>query len=237
MADEEFNQWDLADGFGLDNVDVDVTNAEFTINNSLGHGNLCLALTFVPRNGEDTKVEFFSMGPGWRASDGGRGAESEEGKPKKISKQSRLGIMLKSIEQSIGRDAVMELGNPILAATWAGTSWHVIRQSRMVTNPTTGVEKESSTVTMDAYLGRTQAVSAKATTSTPAKVTSSNGNGAGEWPKGLLATLTDLARASESEDAFLEAAAQLEEVRGDRNVQRALYGDGFFNGLTESVAG
>jgi hypothetical protein len=230
MADEEeFDQWELADGFGLDDVDVDVLGAEFTINNSLGHSNLALALTLVPRNGEETKIQYFSMGPGWRAVDDGRKAVSEDGNAKKISKQCNLGVFLKSVEKAMDRVAMRELGNPLVSATWQGTAWHVKRESRMVTNPSTGIEKESSSVVATKYLGTTKGK--PATTSTKG---SSNGKPANGFDTGLLAKLTELAKGSENEDAFLTAAAQLEEVRADRTVQKALYGDGFYAALANA---
>lgn len=227
--EEEFDQWDLASGLGLDDVDVDVTAAEFVFNNQLGP-NLALALTFTPRDGEEAKKQHFTMGPGWVAVDGGRRAASESGEPKKISQSSNYGIWLASVGKAVGPEAARQLGNPLNADTWMGTGWHVDRTKRNVMNPETGVEKESTVVIAISGL---EGKAGAAKTDKPAKEAKpAKANAAkADSVEAALPALTKLAQEHDDEDEFVTAAAQLDVVKDDRAVQRLLYSDGFHASL------
>lgn len=224
-TEEEFDQWELASGLGLDDVDVDVTAGEFCINNQLGP-NLCLKLTFTPRDGEEAKEQHFTMGPGWVAVDGGKRAASESGEPKKISQSSNYGEWLKSVTAAIGKEAASKLGNPLKAGTWIGTAWHVGRKTLKRMNPETGVEKESTVVVATAGLeGKGDAKAEK-----PGKAAKPAAKSDDSTDAAILA-LTDLARKVEDEDEFVTQAAQLDIVRDNRQVQKLLYADGFHASL------
>lgn len=225
MSDEEFDQWELASGLGLDDVDCDVTAAEFTINTKLGHENLCLALTLTPRDGDEEKVQYFSMGPGWVASDSGRAATSESGEPKKISQTSNLGLLLASITKAIGKDGARALGNPLKASTYAGTAWHVARDKRLVRNPSTGEDKETSYVVFTAQLEGKKKASSGGSAAAPKaeKASSATVERAVEKFRAIAAEAKD-------EDDFFEKAAGIDEI-SDREVQKVLYGKDFYESL------
>lgn len=224
--EEEFDQWELATGLGLDDVDVDVTDAEFVINNQLGP-NLSLKLTMVPRNGEETKEQFYTMGKGWVAVDGGRAATSEDGQPKKISQSSNLGLFLKAIEVSVGKDAARALGNPLKAATYVDSAWHVGRTTRKVLNPETGIEKDTSIVLPTAGIASEKAAAKPAAAAPKSKAPKSDDDGVTK----AITELTLLAASFEDEDDFVEKAATLDIVKSNRAVQKLLYADGFHASL------
>jgi hypothetical protein len=207
MAQQEWDEWGLSSGLPLADTDVTVKAMSFGFNNDIAVGAVFANFTFTDPDGEDIE-QSFSVGKGWAFSKDGTELVSEDGKPKKLSKNSNYGILVQSALECVGGDPT-KLGKGFrFASTWVGTAWHTSTVAVKNTDRETGVVTEKDRIVFTQRLGDAAPAAAA---SAPAADT--------EDP--LIEELIAIAKEAESHEAFMDAT--LEDPKfADKAIQKLI---------------
>lgn len=244
-----FDPFKLESGL-LDNVDVTITDAEFTNRlDAFDPTKLELHLTVLV-DGEDggEQVLFFGCGDGWEAAAKGQTAIREDGKERNFHVNTKVGELFKSIVGLMDEDKALdkELRNrladfptgPREAGFWKGLKLHLERQDRkgggdvgdyavIVATAFNGVQGGKASNTAKKASGATKKAASK-----PAEDKAEGGLTAA-----IRKQLDDIADASADHDGFMEAAfAQVAEASTDDAVKAAVSDDGEGSIWAEAVA-
>lgn len=217
-------EWGIGGGLPLDDADVEITAMEFGFNNDIAAGVTFANITFTNLDDGEEHEQSFSLGTGWEAGKKGLELVSENGKPRKLSNQSNYGILTMSAVECLGGiENMADLGPGFrFVETWLGTQWHTGMKTLVRKNRETGVEKETSVVIFEKYLGRAGADAGgeakPAGKAGKAKITAAEALGIQD--SDLWKSLIELAQASDDHDAFMDAALELEGVEGVKEIER-----------------
>lgn len=147
------DNWGFSSGLPLDDVDVVISKASFGFNAQIGDGKaLCANITFQTEDGEDHE-QSFSVGDGWEAKDKGARIDGR----KTLNQNTNYGRFMASVvkaltEANVSPGDVFPDGYKVIGQ-FVGTSWHLGTEKVTSTNPTTGVQKETSKIVVTKYLG------------------------------------------------------------------------------------
>lgn len=208
------NEWELSSGLPLADADVTITGFEFGYNNDIAVGAVFANIEFTDSDG-DVHKQSFSVGDGWEPANKGLELVAENGKPKKLSKNSNFGRLVQSAIEAIGRDKVEQIMGmgPRVAGSWLGTQWHTTTVEVEVSAPGSTDKRKRDRIVFDRYIGRDGA--SKSTTTTAATATSTLG-----LPDDLYATLIATAKAAKDHDDFMDTALEMDGVQGMKDVEK-----------------
>jgi len=214
------SEWELSSGLPLADADVTITGFEFGYNNDIAAGAVFANITFTDDDGEDHD-QSFSVGDGWEPANKGAELVAENGKPKKLSKNSNFGRLVESAIEAIGKDKVEDvLGHgPRVAASWLGTKWHTTTVEVTVTAPGSTEAKKRDRIVFSEYRGREGAA--------PKAGKSGKKADAGDTlgiDKELFDQLVTLAKDAADHDAFMDVALELDGVQGVKEVEKLVMG-------------
>ena len=202
--------------------------------------------------GVEAQEQLYSVGKGWEPLDRGATVAHGSGKQVKINNQSNYGRFIAAAVECEGfLDYAREVGlQPNSAALWVGTSWHLGTVEVTTTNPSkpndppkvknvivpdeflgTGEEEEEEVVAKPAAkkAAATKApakkVAAKKVAAKPASSPAADQVAELEAEEGgeeLVAALIEAATEAEDQDAFMEAAMEIEGVSGNRLAEKVV---------------
>jgi len=244
MTEHVFDPWATTSGM-LDGYTGQIVDAQFIFKPDYQNGTALLLTIDVntgdPEIGEGGIVsEQYPVGKGWDTNDGGQTAVHESGKEKNFNNASGIGLLLNSIIDAGGQPILQGTGClPYQAKCWIGGSYNFERKefsgkmqdgqerkwNRMLVTDLAGAAPAASTPQPAAQPAATPAQAAApapaaAPASTPAPA------GTHEVPVVVKAKLKTIALASDTHDAFIEAAfAGVPEAMTDPAVEAAI-GDG-----------
>ena len=212
------SEWELSSGLPLADAEVEITAFEFGYNNDIAAGAVFANIVFTDDNGDDHE-QSFSVGDGWEPANKGAELVTDNGKPRKLSKNSNFGRLVNSAINAIGDIDKVEqvLGQgPKAAASWLGTRWHTTTVEVEVTAPGSSEKKKRDRIVFDTYLGREGSAPAKTAKGSKAAATD---DALGIDPD-LFATLVGIAKEAKDHDAFMDDALELDGVQGVKDVER-----------------
>lgn len=246
-----FDPFKLESGL-LDNVDVTITDAEFTNRlDAFDPTKLELHLTCLV-DGEDggEQVLFFGCGDGWEASDKGQTAIREDGKERNFHVNTKVGELFKTMvglmdgDKALDKELRNRLGDyptgPREAGFWKGLKLHLDREDRkgggevgdyavIVASAYNGVQGGGS--------GKAKAATKKAAKPAASKAAAAEAEAEGGITSAIRKALDDIADASADHDSFMEAAyAQVPETSSDDVVKAAVGDDGEGSIWADAVA-
>lgn len=247
MTKHVFDPWALSSGM-LDGYTGTIVDAQFGFKPDYQNGTRLLLMIDVntgdPEIGEGGIVsEQYPVGEGWDTNDGGQTAVHVSGKEKNFNITSGVGLLLASIIDAGGLPNLQSTGLlPQQAKCWIGGSYvferkefsgtfeggKVTKWNRMLVTDLAGAAPAVSTPQAAATPAQAAAPApAAAPASTPAAAPAA-APAAGEHavPVVVKAKLKTIALASDTHDAFIEAAfAGVPEAMTDPAVEAAI-GDG-----------
>lgn len=247
---DEFDYFELGSGLPLADADVTITNAEFRFDTAYSADAVVAAIEFTPdEEGVESQEQLYSVGKGWEPLDRGAAVAHGSGKPVKINNQSNYGRFIAAAIECEGfLDYAREAGlQPNSAALWVGTRWHLGSITITVQNPSKPNEpaKEKTVIVPDEFYGvageeeeeAAPAPTKKAAASkVPAKKVAAKkvaakpaAGGAADQVAELTAENEELVDAliaaaveAEDQDAFMEAAMEIEGVSGNRLAEKVV---------------
>jgi hypothetical protein len=211
------NEWSLGSGLPLADAEVTITGFEFGYNNDIAAGAVFANVVFTDIDGEEHD-QSFSVGDGWEPANKGAELVAENGKPRKLSKNSNFGRLVASAIEAVGSDKVETvLGQgPRVASSWLGTKWHTTTVEVEVSAPGATERKKRDRVVFDAYLGR-EGEAAPAASAKSAKATASETLG---LDKELFDKLVEMAKEASNHDAFMDVALETDGVQGVKTAEK-----------------
>jgi len=245
MTEHAFDPWATSSGM-LDGYTGKIVDAAFIFKPDYQNGTaLLLAIdvnTGDPEIGEGGIVsEQYPVGKGWDTNDGGQTAVHESGKEKNFNNASGIGLLLNSIIDAGGLPVLQGTGLlPHQAKCWIGGEYVFERKEfsgkfadgkegkwnrMLVTDLATGQTATPSTPAA-APAPAAQPAATPAQAAAPAPAAAPAATGTHEVPVVVKAKLKTIALASDTHDAFIEAAfAGVPEAMTDPAVEAAI-GDG-----------
>jgi len=211
-TDETYDAYELSSGL-IDDFDGTITEAYFGTDAAYNDGDTVLLILEISTDDPDRPsiTEKLSTGTGWVIENQGANLVSENGKPRKFNKNSRVGLVLAAALQAGAGDIMRSKGSPMDAATWTGLGFHWDRKS------IEGFNGEKKDVLLPT------AVLGDSATTSSAPVVASGGVDAGTRAK-----LTVLAKKSDSYDAFVEAALEMDGVAANSDAVDLVVDEAFY---------
>jgi|688.fasta_scaffold07683_15 hypothetical protein len=205
------SEWNLSSGLPLADADVTITGFEFGYNNDIAAGAVFANIQFTDSDG-DVHQQSFSVGDGWEPANKGTELVAENGKPKKLSKNSNFGRLVQSAIEAVGADKVEHvLGmGPRVAGSWLGTRWHTTTVEVEVSAPGSTDRRKRDRIVFDQFLGREGG-----STTTSAKASDTLG-----LPSDLYTTLLSIAKEAKDHDDFMDTALEMDGVQGVKDVEK-----------------
>lgn len=246
---DEFDYFELGSGLPLADANVTITNAEFRFDTSYSADAVVCAIEFTPHEeGHEAQEQLYSVGKGWEPLDRGATVAHGSGKPVKINNQSNYGRFIAAAVECEGfLDYAREVGlQPNSAALWVGTQWHLGTIEISTTNPSKPNDppKVKSVIIPDEFLGvgeedeEEEAPAKPAAKKTVAKKVAAPAKKAAAKPAAspaadqvaeleaedadLVAALIQAATDADDQDAFMEAAMEIEGVSGNRLAEKVV---------------
>lgn len=248
-----FDPFKLESGL-LDNVDVTITDAEFTNRlDSFDPTKLELHLTVLV-DGEDggEQVLFFGCGDGWEAAAKGQAAVREDGKERNFHVNTKTGELFKSIVGLMDEDKALDKElrsrladyptGPREAGFWKGLKLHLERQDRKGGGEVGDYAVIVATAFNGVQGGAGKASGAAKKAGGATKKAAKAGSNEDKAPEGgvtaaIRKQLDDIADASADHDSFMEAAfAGVPEASTDDAVKAAVSDDGEGSIWADAVA-
>lgn len=244
-----FDPFKLESGL-LDNVDVTITDAEFTNRlDAYDPTKLELHLTcFVDGEDGGEQVLFFGCGDGWEAAEKGQAAVREDGKERNFHANTKVGELFKSVVAMMDDDKALDKElrariadfptGPREAGFWKGLKLHLDREDRKGG----GDVGDYAVIVASAFNGVQGGKAAgKASAAKKAAPKAAAKAAAAEAEGGVTAAirkaLDDIADASADHDSFMETAfAQVPEASSDDTVKAAVSDDGEGSIWADAVA-
>lgn len=220
------DEWELGSGLTLDGAVATVTGAEFGFNANMGAGITCLNLKLETADHGEEVEQSFSCGGNFEASRDGSTLEGSG----RINRGSNYGILLESVKEVLG-DAGLNpgdvLGNPREAQSWVGTTWMWGTVERETTNPKTGQTKVSSKFIVTAFEGGAGGNAGNAKTAkASAGATSAGVKGNAKIDSEKWDYLVNIASQFNDYNEFVVAVMSDEDVRGSKDIQKAVMSSG-----------
>lgn len=247
---DEFDYFELGSGLPLADAEVTITNAEFRFDTSYSADAVVCAIEFTPHEeGVEAQEQLYSVGKGWEPLDRGETVAHGSGKQVKINNQSNYGRFIAAAVECEGfLDYAREVGlQPNSAALWVGTQWHLGSIEISTTNPSKPNDppKVKSVIVPDEFLGvgeeeeeeapakksvakkavPAKKVAAKKAAAKPASSPAADQVAelqAEEGGEELVDALVAAAVEAEDQDAFMEAAMEIEGVSGNRLAEKVV---------------
>ena len=245
---DEFDYFELGSGLPLADAEVTITNAEFRFDTSYSADAVVCAMQFTPHEeGVEAQEQLYSVGKGWEPLDRGEMVGHGSGKQVKINNQSNYGRFIAAAVECEGfLDYAREVGlQPNSAALWVGTQWHLGTVEVTTTNPSKPNDppKVKSVIVPDEFLGageeeeeekapakkapakkvaaKKAAAPARKPAASPAadQVAELQAEDGGEE---LVEALIAAAGEAEDQDAFMEAAMEIDGVSGNRLAEKVV---------------
>jgi len=249
MTEHVFDPWATTSGM-LDGYTGTIVDAQFIFKPDYQNGQaLLLAIdvnTGDPEIGEGGIVsEQYPVGKGWDTNDGGQTAVHESGKEKNFNNGSGIGLLLNSIIDAGGLPNLQATGLlPHQAKCWVGGSY-TFERKEFSGKMQDGQERKWNRMLVTDLAGAAPAtpaqapaaapVAAPAATPAPAAAAPAQAPAAaGEHavPVVVKAKLKSIALASDTHDAFIEAAfAQVAEAMTDPAIEAAIGDAAWFAAL------
>ena len=249
MTEHAFDPWATSSGM-LDGYTGQIVDAQFGFKPDYQNGQALLLMIDVntgdPEIGEGGIVsEQYPVGKGWDTNDGGQTAVHESGKEKNFNNASGIGLLLNSIIDAGGLPTLQGTGLlPHQAKCWIGGSY-VFERKEFTGKFADGKEGKWNRMLVTDLAGAAPAPSAPAGTPAPAQAAATPAQApaaapaaapapAGEHavPVVVKAKLKTIALASDTHDAFIEAAfAGVPEAMTDPAVEAAIGDAGWYAAL------
>jgi len=238
----------------LDGYTGQIVDAQFGFKPDYQNGEALLLMIDVntgdPEIGEGGIVsEQYPVGKGWDTNDGGQTAVHESGKEKNFNNASGIGLLLNSIIDAGGLPTLQGTGLlPHQAKCWIGGSYTFERKeftgkfadgkegkwNRMLVTDLAGAAPAPSAPAGAPAPAQAAATPAQAPAAAPAPAAAATPAPAGEHavPVVVKAKLKTIALASDTHDAFIEAAfAGVPEAMTDPAVEAAIGDAGWYAAL------
>lgn len=223
--DKEFDPWAQTGGLA-DDVDFEIKDAFFEFDSEYQDGEVPLLKLVglqTDEDGEVTEEELrYGTGKGWTIKDKGKTAARAEGKDKGFHKQTAYGLFCVEAAKVAPE---LRKKNPRDASIWKGLTFHMERKAHNYGGEIGEIERLMPTELLKK--GKSSG-SSKSSSKASESEASSDGNEYG-LDDDLYVQLVDLAKEVKSDDGdhddFLKAAFKLEEVDGNRKVEKIVMDD------------